>query len=125
ATWDRASYWSTSDATLTSSRSVYVDVTTTDDSGTFAAYSLQACYQFHGYQIASIATIDIGAGVQAQLIDYTNTKVHADWSALWWAWPYSVAGSTRYERVVILMSEGPKTQFGGATADDVNAQAPR
>ena len=125
ATWDRVSYWSGPGATLSSSRSVYIDVITTDDSGTFAAYGLQACYRFHGYDIASVTTADIGAGVQAQVIDYVNTKVHADWSALWWEWPYSDGVRTRYERVVILMSEGPKAAFTGLAANDVVSQVPR
>jgi exosortase/archaeosortase family protein len=125
ATWDRASYWSGPGAALTSNRSVYVDVITTDDPGTFAAYTMEACYKFHGYDIASITNADIGAGVQAQLIDYVNTKVKADWSALWWEWPYTEGGLTRYERVVILMGEGPKTTFSGITADDVTSQVPR
>jgi exosortase/archaeosortase family protein len=125
ATWDRMSYWSTGGAALSSTRSIYVDVLTTDDPGTFVAYGLEACYRFHGYQVASVNTADVGAGVQAHEIDYTNTKVGADWSALSWEWPYTVSGKTRYERVVILMSEGPKSQFTGITANDVAAQVPR
>jgi exosortase/archaeosortase family protein len=125
ATWDRASFWSAPGAELSSSRSVYLDVITTDDPGSFAAYGLQACYRFHGYTIASVSTMDIGAGVHAQLIDYVNTKVKADWSALWWEWPYTENGQTRYERVVILLGEGPKTQFSGLQAEDITSQVPR
>jgi exosortase/archaeosortase family protein len=125
ATWDRLSFWSGAGASLTSTRSLYIDVITTGDSGTLAAYGLQACYRFHGYQIASVTGADIGAGVQAQVIDYVNTKAVADWSALWWEWPYQVNGTTRYERVVVLMSEGPKTEFTGVAASDIATQAPR
>jgi exosortase/archaeosortase family protein len=125
ATWDRATYWSLPGATLSASRTLYVDVITTDDPGTFAAYTMEACYKFHGYDIASVATADIGAGVQAQLIDYTNTKVKADWSALWWEWPYQDGFRTRYERVVVLLSEGPNTGFTGITANDLPATASR
>ena len=98
---------------------------TTDDPGTLAAYTMEACYKFHGYDISSVTTTDIGAGVQAQLIDYTNTKVKADWSTLWWEWPYSDGFRTRYERVVVLLSEGPNTTFTGATATDLPASASR
>ena len=125
ATWDRISYWSTPDAALTSTRSVYVDVITTDDPGSFADYGLQACYRFHGYDIASVTTADIGAGVHAQIINYVNTKHNADWSALWWEWPYTADGLTRYERVVVLMGEGPKAEFTGVTATDVQSPTPR
>ena len=125
ATWDRVSYWSNAGAPLSSTRMLYLDVITTDDPGSLAAYGLQACYRFHGYQIASVTTADIGAGVHAQIIDYRNTKMDADWSALWWEWPYTVDGLTRYERVVVLMSEGPNSEFTGVTADDVQTQEPR
>jgi exosortase/archaeosortase family protein len=124
ATWDRALWWPTEHASLYSSRSVYVDVLTTGDPGTLVAYSLEACYRFHGYQVASIATADIGAGVQAQVIDYVNAKVDAKWSALWWEWPYDDNGQTRYERIVILMSEGPTGEFDGVTAAPIGTQAP-
>jgi exosortase len=125
ATWDRISYWSTSGAQLTSTRSVYLDVITTDDPGSLADYGLQECNRFHGYRIASVTTVDIGAGVHSQIIDYVNTKVGADWSALWWEWPYQSDGRTRFERVVILLGEGPKSEFGGVTADDVETQVAR
>jgi len=123
--WDRVSYSSTATASLTSTHSVYVDVITTDDPGTFAAYGIEACYRFHGYQVASVTTAEIGAGVQAQEIDYVNTKVHADWSALWWEWPYTKNGATRYERVVVLLGEGPKSRFTGVTATDVASPVER
>jgi exosortase len=125
ATWDRTSFWSTSGASLSSSRSVYLDVLTTDDAGSLAAYGLQACYRFHGYAIVSVATANIGAGVSAQVIDYVNTTVGADWSALWWEWPYTDGGRIRYERVVILLGDGPKTQFTGVTASDIGTQVPQ
>ena len=125
ATWDRSSHWSLPGAPLSSTNSIYLDVITTDDPGSFADYSLQACYRFHGYQIASITTADIGAGVHAQIINYVNTRQKAEWSALWWEWPYTAEGLTRYERVVLLLGEGPTAEFAGVTADDVESPTPR
>ena len=124
ATWDRTLWWPTAEASLYSSRSVYVDVVTTDDAGTFASYNLEACYRFHGYRVASVATTDIGAGVQAQVIDYVNEKANVNWSALWWEWPYQEDGRTRYERIVILISEGPNTEYRGIMTGSVPGQAP-
>jgi exosortase/archaeosortase family protein len=124
ATWDRTLAWPTESAALASSRNVYLDVVTTDDAGSFAAYSIEACYRFHGYRIESITTADVGAGVRAQVIDYHNTKVDADWSILAWEWPYQdVDGSTRYQRIALLMSEGPAASFRGVAAPDVRSQA--
>lgn len=125
ATWDRALYWPTPEASLSSTRSIFVDVLTTDDPGSLAAYGVEACYRFHGYTIKSITTADVGAGVTAQIIDWVNPKVKADWSALWWEWPYTDGGKTRYERVMILMGEGPDAQFTGVTAKDVATQDTR
>jgi exosortase len=123
STWERVLYVPTAAATIQSTRSVYVDAITTDDSGTFAAYGLEACYVFHGYQIASIATIDIGAGVQAQVIDYTNPSTNIGWSALWWEWPYTEGGKTRYERIVVFMAGGPEAQFKGVPEISVPTQS--
>lgn len=126
STWDRVVYRPTDAAEITSTKSVYVDVMTTGDPGTFAAYGLDACYTFHGYNIASVSRVDVGAGVSAQVIDYTNTKSHIEWSALWWEWPYQAEdGETRYQRIVIFMADGPKATFGGLADSRIATQDPR
>ena len=48
----------------------------------------------------------------------------AYWSALWWEWPYDDDGVTRYQRIVVLMSEGPSTEFRGLGQASINTQAP-
>jgi exosortase len=121
--WQRVLYTATPAATIQSSRNVYVDAITTDDAGSFAAYGLEACYAFHGYQIASIATIDIGASVQGQVIDYINPKTNVGWSALWWEWPYTDAGKTRYERIVVFMADGPDAKFSGVPDISIPTQS--
>jgi hypothetical protein len=125
ATWNRTLYVPQLTAPIHSTRSVYVDVLTTDDAGTFAAYGLQACYVFHGYTISSVTTTDVGAGVRAQVLDYTNPKVGTDWSALWWEWPYTANGKTRYERIVVFMANGPTSRFSGEMGDNLGTQSPR
>jgi exosortase len=124
-TWDRALYKSGGFAALTSKRPIYVDVLTTDDPNTFAAYTVENCYRFHGYDITSITTADIGAGVSAQVIDYFNRKTASAWTTLWWEWPYSDGVQTRYERVVFLIGEGPKSEYSGLIAKDVASQDAR
>jgi exosortase len=125
ATWDRVMWLPEEGASLSSNRTVYVDVLTTDDSGALAEYGLEACYRFHGYEIASVTTVDIGAGVQAQIIDYHNTTVGSDWSALWWEWPITQDGKTRYERIVAQMGSGPTGEYAGVAAADIGTQVPR
>jgi len=113
STWLRYRYHDGEGASLTAGAAVFVDIITTDDPNALAAYGVEACYRFHGYFIQSQNEADIGAGVKGQLIDYTNTKLGRDWSAIWWEWPYDQDGKTRYERVVIFLADGPATTFGG------------
>jgi exosortase len=125
STWERVLYLPTVSAKISSSKSVYVDVITTDNPATFTAYGLQACYTFHGYKISSVTTIDVGAGVKGQVIDYTNSKVGIDWSALWWEWPYTEKGATRYERIVVFMANGPRATFKGVDGASLGTQDAR
>jgi exosortase len=125
ANWQRVLYAPTAQATLQSNRTVYVDVITTDDPGTFAAYGLEACYTFHGYDIASVSTVDIGAGVDAQVIDYHKPQSDTDWSAIWWEWPFTDHEGTHYERIVAFMAGGPGATFGGVPSATIPTQSPR
>jgi hypothetical protein len=125
AVWERAVYRPTAMADISSSRNVYVDVLTTDDPGSLAAYGLEACYTFHGYHIASVSDVDVGAGVSAQIIDYFNPRQQISWSALWWEWPYEEDGTTRYERIVVFMADGPTADFTGVAATDIPTQDPK
>jgi exosortase/archaeosortase family protein len=125
ANWKRVLYASTAQATLQSNRSVYLDVITTDDPGTFSAYGLEACYVFHGYDIASVSTVDIGAGVQAQVIDYHKPQTDTDWSAIWWEWPFTDDEGTHYERIVVFMAGGPGATFVGVPSASIATQSPR
>ena len=123
--WERVMYLPTLGADVSSTKSVYVDVVTTDNPDALQAYGLEACYTFHGYDIASITNVDVGAGVQAQVIDYTNPKLQMDWSALWWEWPYTVDGETRYERIVVFMANGPRAEYTGIGDEDLGTASER
>jgi exosortase len=128
STWDRYIY--STDAAhpasgLRSSVPIYVDMMSTDDPSSLAAYGIEACYQFHGYQIASLTTLDIGVGVDAQIVGYVNPRQRADWSALWWEWPYRDGEKTRYQRVVMLVANGPGATFEGGALDVAPSRAER
>lgn len=125
STWDRILYTSLPRAPLQSSLPIYIDAITTSDAGSFSAYGLEACYTFHGYQIQSTSLADVGAGVRAQVIDYHNSRLNADWSALWWEWPYQDKGATRYERIVIFLASGPRGVYSGAATDVPDAEKAR
>ena len=113
STWDRLQYNSGAGAAIRASAPVYVDVIGTEDPGTFAAYGMEECYSFHGYRIESLAKVDIGAGMTAQVIDYHNKKIGADWSAIWWEWPYQKEGRTWFERIIVFVASGPTVTYAG------------
>jgi hypothetical protein len=112
--WHRLLYQSNPGASLTSSVPVYVDVIDTDDPDALAAYGIAECYQFHGYVVESENEVALGSGVIGHSIDYHNPKLNTDWSALWWEWPYrTAAGDARFERVVVIIENGPLATFTG------------
>jgi exosortase len=125
STWNRYLYQPRPSAALTASFPIYVDVITTNDPNSFAAYGIESCYRFHGYFIQSQTAVDLGSGVQAQIIDYTNTKRGLDWSAVWWEWPYRDGSRTGYERMVLFVAGGPLATFSGAANAAPPAQAAR
>ena len=118
ATWERVAFSSTTDSTIQPS-SVYLDVIRTDDSGSLAAYGVEACYNFHGFDQVSSNSTDVGAGVEAKVASYRSPVEATDWSILWWEWPYDAGGQTRYERLVLLAPLDSTSQPGSATSPAV------
>lgn len=116
--WQRLLYQSSPNAELTSSVPVYVDIIDTGDPSALAAYGIEECYKFHGYIIETQLQVRLGGEVQGEIIDYHNPKLNSDWSALWWEWPYLTAmGDVRYERIVVILENGPNATLDGATSD--------
>jgi exosortase/archaeosortase family protein len=114
ATWERVAFSATTDLG-SQPTSVYLDVIRTDDSGSLAAYGVEACYNFHGFGQVSNASTDVGAGVEAKVASFRSPVEATDWSILWWEWPYDAGGQTRYERLVLLAPLDGSSQPGGAT----------
>jgi exosortase/archaeosortase family protein len=114
ATWERVPFSSTA-AAASGPSSVYLDVIRTDDSGSLASYGVEACYNFHGFSQVLNSATDVGAGVEAKVASYRSPVAGTDWSILWWEWPYSAGGQTRYERLVLLAPLDAAGQPGHAT----------
>jgi exosortase/archaeosortase family protein len=83
---------------------VYADVVRTDDKGSLDAYNLQNCFIFHNYNITTSQRIDIGNGVTALLLNYSDPGTQARWATVSWAWPVDNGGKTFYERVALTSS---------------------
>ena len=112
ATWNRYAYAphvsaGRASATLTYNRPVIADVIQGTDLGDFQDFGIEACYQFHGYDLSGISSVDLGDGVKAQTVTFRSPRATEDTVALWWVW--SVArpdGHQAYERVVLLAPVG-------------------
>jgi exosortase/archaeosortase family protein len=123
--WDRYFLTSSPRAALYANTPVYLDVITTDDYSALAAYGIEACYDFHGFQIASIAAVDLGSGVNGEIISYTKRQTNTDWTTLYWEWPYRSNGETRFARVVMLVPQGPIATIHSEGADAWVSATPR
>jgi exosortase/archaeosortase family protein len=120
ASWDRYTYAGlqpTGPPTRAVAPHITLDVVSTSDLATFSAYGITACYQFHGYQIQTLKTVDLGAGVTAHTIAY-RTDAGLQWTAVYWEWPVEGTHGQRYERMVLNVT----TAAGNPTA--VSPQQP-
>ena len=79
---------------------IWVDTVVTDERERLDLFSLQGCYNFHGYEMAAVSTVDIGYGIVAQQLQFIVPDSGDRWVALSWTWPVE-AGDT-HERVTVL-----------------------
>jgi exosortase/archaeosortase family protein len=85
----------------TSHRAAWIDIVRTDDRGSLEAYNLQSCFLFHNYQLHSTRRVDVGHGVTALQINYSDPETKAEWATVSWAWPVVKNQQTSYERVTL------------------------
>jgi len=112
STWYRYqfTYDSQSVSPFHTTASVIADVIDTDDLSSFSTYGIEACYNFHGYDLKSTNTVDLG-GVVAHVLTYHNTAIHSDWTNVYWHWPVETPEGTRYERVNLMIINSAKVDF--------------
>jgi len=114
STWYRYQFsWGGSGTSaLQSSEPVISDVINTSDVTSFSTYGIEACYQFHGYKLYSIRTVDLGGGVTGNVLAYYNSSTRSDWTTLYWHWPVRTpSGGTRYERVTLMLVNANNARF--------------
>jgi exosortase/archaeosortase family protein len=114
STWLRYEYTPTgSGGDLQANLPITADVVNTTSLESFSAYSVQACYNFHGYSIRDVAEVNLGGGIRGQALSY-STSTNGDWTIVYWIWPVKEAagtntGSTHYERVILYLQDTPQT----------------
>jgi exosortase/archaeosortase family protein len=117
STWTRYQVAPAS-AALAGSTPFTADVIDTSDLGSFSAYGVEACYQFHGYHLERVSQVDVGGGVTGQSIAYTTTEGSA-WSIVYWIVPVRSGNATRYERVVLyVLDSAPTPQLASVSSTD-------
>ena len=97
------------------SSQAWMDIVRTDDQGALDAYNLQSCFLFHNYDLHTTRRIDIGHGVTALLLNYSDAETHSEWATVSWAWPVSYDQQTSYERVTLTTD---LSRDGGSAAPD-------
>jgi exosortase/archaeosortase family protein len=109
--WYRYLYRPTSPSgLLRATLPVTADVINASGLGGFGAFTIQDCYNFHGWAERGTVDENLGGGITGQALSY-DSRQYGDWSVLFWIWP--VKGTlgdptaTRYERVVLYLQDGP------------------
>jgi exosortase/archaeosortase family protein len=107
--WARQYFGATSDFSRwavvgPSSGAVLADIVRTEDKGALDAYGLQNCFIFHDYDISTSKRLDLGHGVTALVLNYSDPATKSQWATVSWAWPVKYQGQTNFERVALTSS---------------------
>ena len=89
---------------------VTADVVSTTDASRFQTYGIEACYQFHGYDLRSQRTVDLG-GLTARVLSWSSSTLGSTWTTVYWVWPVKSRLGTRYERVVLMLNDDAKLRL--------------
>ena len=109
--WYRYLYQPVSqDGPLRATVPVTADVINASGLSGFNAFTLQDCYNFHGWTERATVDESLGGGITGQSLSYDSAQ-YGDWSVLYWIWPVKGTvgdpSATRYERVVLYVQDGP------------------
>jgi exosortase/archaeosortase family protein len=117
--WNRYILHAETGGALHTSVPVVADVINTPDLSSFSAFGVQACYTFHGYQLADVTQVALVGGVTGQAMSYTSQQ-YGSWSIVYWIIPVKMDdGSTSYERTVLyVQNSGQGVLVKGLTTGD-------
>ena len=103
-------------APLSSNTPMWFDVIDTSDRAALSAYGVEQCYSFHGYAVTGKQSVDLGYGVTAGVLSWTNGQGNT-YTSLYWHWPIKKDGKTRYERMTMIINDQPTNQFTSPKLD--------
>ncbi len=111
STWTRFSMASapTGTAAMTSSVPITADAIATSSLARLETYGVEACYDFHGYDVSDKVEVDLGGGVRGTYLASQKDDASMPYSALFWHWPVVENGKRRFERVTLLLPRDAKT----------------
>jgi exosortase len=103
STWYRYDYhWDGKSPTqFHTSSTIIADVVSTSDLTSFSNYGIEACYNFHGYTLNAINTVDLGSAV-AHVVGYKN-NFGSEWINVYWIDAVNTPAGTRYERINLML----------------------
>ncbi len=102
STWNRYLLSPSTGGDLHTQTSIVADVIDSPDLGSFSAYGVEQCYQFHGYSLANVAQVALGGGITGQTLAFTSQQ-YGSWSIVFWIVPVERGAATVYERVVLYV----------------------
>ncbi len=102
STWNRYLLSPSTGGDLHAQTSIVADVIDSPDLGSFSAYGVEQCYQFHGYSLANVAQVALGGGITGQTLAFTSQQ-YGSWSIVFWIVPVERGTATVYERVVLYV----------------------
>ncbi len=102
STWNRYLLSPSTGGDLHAQTSIVADVIDSPDLGSFSAYGVEQCYQFHGYSLANVAQVALGGGITGQTLAFTSQQ-YGSWSIVFWILPVERGTATVYERVVLYV----------------------
>ncbi|MGH9267970.1 MAG: hypothetical protein ACRD0D_07320, partial [Acidimicrobiales bacterium] len=116
SSWERFNFYqhrgpAGAGAAFQSTAPVIADVVSTSRLSRLLDYGVEDCYDFHRYTIVEERSVDVGGGVTAKVVSYVLPE-GGDWTTLYWHWPVSSPTGTRYERVVLMMSDTAGASLG-------------
>jgi exosortase/archaeosortase family protein len=83
---------------------VLADIVTTPSLLRLRTYSIEDCYEFHGFDVRTSRQLRLSRDVRATLLSYWDPRDGRDWTALHWERPVlQRSGQVAYQRVVLLL----------------------